>query len=210
MRALFLLLVFANAVFFAWRYFLEHRTTRADDPVAQQIAPERVKLVAPEDLARIASSRKQGVCVELGPLAPGDAGRAEEAVNALAAGLKVARRKVDEPVRWWVYVPPLATRAAAVQRVAELKSQGVEDSSLVTDDSAWRNAVSLGIFRSEEAATRRLDEVRKRGVRGAEVGAREGAATRVYVQLRDGPEPVRARLREVREGFPGAEIRECP
>jgi hypothetical protein len=97
----------------------------------------------------------------------------------------------------------------AVQRVADLKRQGVEDSSLVTEDQAWRNAVSLGVFRSEDAANRRLEDLRRRGVRGAEIGVRDAPGVRVYLQVRDAPEPVRARLGELREGFPGADIREC-
>jgi len=209
-RTLFLVLAFANVAFFAWRYYDEHVAARGSDPFAQQLNPERVKLVGPEELARIAGARRPAGCLELGPIAAGEAGRAEEAVGAIAAGLKVALRRVDEPARWWVYLPPFATRAAAVQRAAELRRQGVEDSSLVNDDPQWRNAISLGVFRSEEAAVRRADELRRRGVRGIETAAREGAGARVYVQLRDAPEPVRARFGELRDSFPGAEVRECP
>jgi hypothetical protein len=149
-------------------------------------------------------------CLELGPIAATEAGRAEEATGALAAGLKIAQRRVDEAPRWWVYIPPLPTRAAANQRVAELRNQGVEDSSLINDDPAWRNAISLGVFSSEDAASRRMEELKRRGVRGAQVAPREGRATRVYVQLRDAPEPVRLRFADLKDGFPGADVRECP
>jgi cell division septation protein DedD len=209
-RTLFLILVFANVAFFAWRYYDEHFPSRGVDPFAQQLHPERVKLVAPEELARLTGARRQASCVELGPIAAGDAARAEEAVTGIAAGLKVAQRRVDEPGRWWVYLPPLATRQAAAQRTAELRKQGMEDSSVINDDTPWRNAISLGVFRSEDAANKRAEELRKRGIRGIEVGPREGGATRVYVQLRDAPEPVRSKLGELKDGFSGAEIRECP
>jgi hypothetical protein len=209
-RTLFLILAFANVAFFAWRYYLEHYSaTRSADPVAQQLHPERIKLVAPEDLARMGPGRRQA-CVELGPIATGDAARAEGAVSAIAAGLKVSQRRVEESGRWWVYVPPLATRQAAAQRAAELKRQGIEDSSLISDDPQWRNAISLGVFRSEEAAAKHAEELRKRGVRGIETGPRESAGMRVYVQLRDAPEPVRAKLGDLKDGFPGADVRECP
>jgi hypothetical protein len=210
MRALFLILVFANVAFFAWRYYDEHFAARGADPFAQQLNPERVRLVGPDELARLAGARKQAACVEIGPIAAADATRAEEAVGGIAAGLKIAVRRAEEPARWWVYLPPFPTRAAAVQRAAELRKQGLEDFSLVSDDPQWRNAISLGVFRSEEAALKRADELRRRGVRGIETAAREGAGARIYVQLRDAPEPVRARLGELRESFPGAEVRECP
>jgi hypothetical protein len=209
-RTLFLILVFANVAFFAWRYYDEHFPSRGADPFAQQLHPERVKLVTPEELARLTGARRPGACVELGPIAVGDAARAEEAVSGIAAGLKVAQRRAEEPGRWWVYLPPLATRQAAAQRTAELRQQGIEDSSVISDDGQWRNAISLGVFRSEDAANKRACELRRRGVRGFEVAPREGAGARVYVQVRDAPEPVRNKLGELKDGFPGAEMRECP
>ena len=98
MRTLFLILVFANVVFLAWRYYDEHFPSRGADPFAQQLHPEKVKLVAPEELARMTAAPRQATCVELGPVATGDAARAEEAVSGIAAGLKVAQRRV-EPCR---------------------------------------------------------------------------------------------------------------
>jgi hypothetical protein len=209
-RALFLILALANVAFFAWRYYEAYLPSRAADPFAQQLNAERVKLLTPEELARVAGTRRQSACVELGPLAAGDVARAEEAVSAIAAGLKIALRRSDEPTRWWVHVPPLPTRAAATQLAAELRKQGIEDSSLINDDPQWRNAISLGVFRSEEAANKRADDLRRRGVRGIDVAPREGAGTRVYVQLRDAPEPVRGKLAELKDSFPAAEVRECP
>lgn len=210
MRTAFFVLLFANAAFFAYRFYVTHYANAATDPIAQQIQPERIRIVQPEELARLAASRRGVACIELGPVAAAEAARAEEAVGALAGGLKVSQRRVDEAARWWVYIPPLPTRAAANQRVAELKKQGVDDSSLINDDPVWRNAISLGVFSSEDAASRRVDELKRRGVRGAQAAPREGRGARVYVQLRDAPEPVRLRFVDLKDGFPGADVRECP
>lgn len=210
MRTLFLVLVLANVAFFGYRFYVTQHATRDLDPLAQQLQPERIRIISPEELARIAASRRRVACVELGPIAADDATRAEQAVTGVAAGLKLSQRRVEDPPRWWVYIPPLATRQAAAQRVAELKKQGVEDSSLINDDPQWRNAISLGVFRTEEAATSRAETLRKRGVRGAQVAQREGTGTRVYVQLRDVLEPVRLRLVELKGGFPGSDVRDCP
>jgi hypothetical protein len=209
MRTAFFVLLFANAAFFAYRFYVTHYANPGSDPIAQQIQPERVRIVQPEALARLAASRRGVACIELGPVATTEAARAEEAVGGLAGGLKVSRR-VDEATRWWVYIPPLPTRAAANQRVAELKKQGVDDYEFISDDSVWRNAISLGVYSSEETANRRVDELKRRGVRGAQAGPREGRGARVYVQLRDAPEPVRLRFVELKDDFPGADVRECP
>jgi len=210
MRIAFFVLLFANAAFFAYRFYVTQYAAPAGDPLGQQIQPERIRLVQPEELAKIAASRRGVACIELGPIAAAEAGRAEEAASALASGLKISQRRVDDATRWWVYIPPLPTRAAANQRVAELKKQGVADSQLIGDDSVWRNAISLGVFSSEDAANRRLDELVRRGVRGAQSAPREGRGARVYVQLRDAPERVRLKFVDLKDGFPDADVRECP
>jgi hypothetical protein len=208
MRIAFLLLVFANVAFFGYRYYVTHYVSPGADPVAHQLQPERIRIIPPEDLARLAASRRGGPCLELGPIAAADAPRVEGAVAGLGAGLKIQRR-VDEAARWWVYIPPLATRQSASQRIAELRKQGIEDSSLVSDEPSWRNAISLGVFRSEEAANNRAETLRKRGVGGVQVAPREGASGRVYVQLWDAPGAVRLRFVDLKDGFPGSDVREC-
>jgi len=210
MRIAFFVLLFANVAFFGYRFYVTQYATPAGDPLGQQIQPERIRIVRPEELARLAVSRRSVACVELGPVAVADAARAEEAAGGLAGGLKVSQRRVDDATRWWVYIPPLPTRAAANQRVAELKKQGVDDSSVINDDPVWRNAISLGVFSSEEAASRRVDDLKRRGVRGMQAAPREGRGARVFVQLRDAPEPVRLRFVDLKDGFPGADVRECP
>jgi hypothetical protein len=208
MRTAFFVLLFANAVFFAYRFYVTQYARPATDPIAQQIQPDRIRIVQVEELARLAASRRGVACIELGPVAAADGARAEEAVGALAGGLKVSQRRVDEATRWWVYIPPLPTRAAANQRVAELKNQGVDDSSLINDDPVWRNAISLGVFSSEDAASRRVDELKRRGVRGAQAAPREGRAARVTCScaMRAGA----SALRGAEGRVPGADVRECP
>ena len=80
----------------------------------------------------------------------------------------------------------------------------------ISDDSAWRNAISLGVFRTEDAANRadRFAEAPRRAAVRRRAARRAGA--RVFVQLRDAPEPVRLRFVELKDGFSGSDVRECP
>jgi len=213
MRALFFALVLANVAFFAYAYFTGPPGPRDPGAAARQITPERIRLLAPEQAAAAAAraaAAASTACFEWGALAVGDAARATAALEGIAQGAKVVERRVEEPAGWWVYIAPLGSRQAANQRYAELRKQGVEDVSLLPEDSRFADAVSLGVFSSEDAAAKRLDALTKKGVRGPVMAPRESAAAKVFLQLRDVPRESRARIAELAAGYPGSEVHECP
>ena len=73
-----------------------------------------------------------------------------------------------------------------------------------------RWAVSLGVFGTEAAAKGRLDAVREKGVRSAQVAPRETVVTKVSLQVKQADAATRAKLTEIAQQFPGSELRECP
>ena len=85
----------------------------------------------------------------------------------------------------------------------------MEDYFVIQDDPKYRFAISLGIFKTEEAAKSRLDQLRARGVRTAQVGARDLSTPKTYIQIRDVPEALAAKLNEIRQSFAGTELKEC-
>jgi hypothetical protein len=209
MRLAFLLLVLANMLLAAYGFRMQSEPGPGAGIVAQQIQPERIRLITPEEAERLAAAQKvAAACYEWGAFAAADVAKAVEAIEAL--GVKTRERRVEDAARWWVMLPPLATRAAANARLAELKKQGVEELYVIDDDAAGlRNGISLGFFRSEDGARQRLDALAKRGVAGARVVARE-ASVRVYLQVREAPEGFRARAAELKPAWPAADLRECP
>ncbi|HZR67772.1 MAG TPA: SPOR domain-containing protein [Burkholderiales bacterium] len=153
---------------------------------------------------------KVAACVELGAFNAADAAKVEQALAPLALGARVSQRHVEETAGFWVYVPPQSNRQGANRKVAELRKLGVGEFFIVQDDPEYRYAISLGVFKSREAARSRLAELRTKGVRSARVGARETQVPKVLFSVRDVPEPEAARLNEVRQAFPGAELKDCP
>jgi hypothetical protein len=63
------------------------------------------------------------------------------------------------------------------RKAAELRNLGVDEYFTILDPGRWRYAISLGVFRSEEGATRFLAQLRQMGVRSATVGEREQRVT---------------------------------
>jgi SPOR domain len=190
---------------------------RPAEPEAAAKAPESsapssapaAKAAETQAAARPAEAVKVAACMELGAFNPADLAKVEQALGTLALGPRLSQRRVDETAGFWVYLPPQPNRQGANRKVAELRKLGVEEFFVVQDDPEFRFAISLGVFKSRDAARSRLAELRAKGVRTARIGARETQVPKVFFTVREVPEPVAARLNELRQAFPGAELKEC-
>jgi SPOR domain len=108
-----------------------------------------------------------------------------------------------------VFIAPQGSRPAAQKKAAELKALAVDDYFVVQEEGPYRWALSLGVFRSEEAAQARLTALRAQGVRSAQVGARETTISKVWLQVKAVDAGLYARLKEMARGMDGTELREC-
>jgi hypothetical protein len=223
MRILFILLVLANVGVFA--YAALARNESGESAFAnQQLNPEKIKVLTPREAAALAAKRppdpppappvpeppKMLACLEWGGFGPSDSERAGEALAPFALGTKLGQRKVEESVGYWVYIPPLANRQLANQKAGELKRLGVDEYFIVpAEDPNYRLAISLGVFKNEDAARGRLQQLRKKGVRSAIIGVRETQLSKIFFQMRDVPDTLTAKLNEMKASFPGSEVKNC-
>lgn len=224
MRAFFLVLLLANVGFFAWANFFFEGDTQSDPrPLARQVAPEKLRVLgadaplkAPPAPSTPAKPTPEGVasapgktCIEWGAFVVGDAARAADALVPLALGARVLQRQADEGASWWVFMAPRGGRQEAQKKAAELKALGVDEYYIVQEEGPMRNAVSLGVFKTEAAATSHLEALRAKGVKTAQAGARETALQKTWFQVRQADDALVAKLREVAQPFAGTEVREC-
>jgi hypothetical protein len=214
MRTAFFILALANAAFFAFAWFDGRAATNGDAHiVSQQLNPEKIRLLMPEQVSALTrkaeTPKAASVCLEWGAFAGNDAARAGQALDALGLGAMLTQRQQEDVAGFWVYIPPAASRPAAMQKASELKRLGVDDYFVVSDDPKWRNAISLGLFKTEEAAKARLEGVRAKGVKNGVIAARETQRSKTYFQVREASPTLAAKLNELKQGFAGTEVREC-
>ena len=214
MRTLFFILALANAAFFAYSWLGGSAEASGDAQiVGQQLNPEKIRLLAPGQvsvLTRKPEAPKQvSACLEWGAFAGADAARAAQALEPLALGAKLTQRRQEELASYWVYIGPLLSRQIATQKAGELKRLGVDDYFIVPDDPKWRNAISLGVFKTEDAAKARLDALRAKGVKSAASGPRDLQFGKIYFQVHDVSSTVAAALNELKQGFSGTDVRDC-
>ncbi|HEX6157015.1 MAG TPA: SPOR domain-containing protein [Burkholderiales bacterium] len=225
MRVAFLVLLLANLALYTW---LRYGVSEVEPvPLSRQIAPEKLKVVAPAGLPPVsavtkppapapapaaapASPASSVACVEWGSFTLADAARAEQALEPLALGPRLAQRRTEEQAGWWVFIPPQGTRQSALRKAAELKQLGVEEYFIVQEEGPLRWALSLGVFRTEESAQARLAALRGQGVRTARVGARDTTVPKVWLQVKGVDAPLQARLKEIAGQVEGSELKDCP
>jgi hypothetical protein len=226
MRALFLLLILANLLFFAYVQVAGEEASIAGRITALQINPERIRIVgrgdgpaaaaasqtAQKSIPPVLAPKAPAACLEWNNLGGPDVAQAENALASLGVEPSRIERVFADADGFWVHMPPLPGKADVERKIGELKALGVREFFVVQEPGAWQNAISLGIFRSDEAANVFLGLLRQRGVRSAVVTRREKLLKQVVIYIREPDEPLVAQLAEIQRNFPGTSMKAaaCP
>jgi len=204
MRLLFYILLAANIVLLGIEWLRSPQASPDADLLNQQIKPEKVRIIAARPL--VAPTIKTA-CLEWGPFGTGEVKPAQSALEGLQPDIAISQREVQTVVGFWVYIPPLDSRSEVDRKIAELRKLGVEEYYAVESQGPMRNAVSLGIFKTEEAANAYLERLRDKGVRSARAGSREHRVTQTVLVVHEPDVALTAKLAELRLQFPGTELK---
>ena len=211
MRTFVALLLAANLAFFAYSE-LDLMSDGESSRMQRQLVPEKIKLLTPQQVAALGpakASQLANVCLEWGGFTDTERAAALVALEPLHLGRQLSQRRIDSTSAYWVFLPPLSSKSAAEKRVAELKAEGLKD-FFILSDGPQKNAISLGVFKTEEAANKFLDAVKEKGVQNARSGARTQTIQQTFVILRD-PQPAQTeRLQQLKGDFAGTEVRIGP
>lgn len=133
-----------------------------------------------------ADGQREPLCVEWRGLGPDEFVQVRERLKGLAAERVMSFAEVPLETRHWVIFPPLPSAETASAKLEELVASGLQD-AFVVRDGVWRNAISLGLFASHDAARRRVHEVEDRGVHGTriELVPRQGTAFYFVIRSED-------------------------
>jgi hypothetical protein len=223
MRALFLVLLLANLLFFAWS-----RWVVPPLPATRNIGPSGSAPLRPIRLQQEAlDAASQGVggpgaasapdvaaasCVSVGPF--GDEAHANTAADSLrrlgfASRLRAAHDEVR--VGYWVRVPNLATPADANNALAALQAAGLTDAYVVVDEPPG-TVVSIGVYADAARAASVVAQVERAGFT-AETSDRLRVMDVFWLDIdrqANGGIPTLEDAGTPAEGSPPLELRACP
>ena len=214
-RLLFFLLLIAISAFGA-HLWLTANAERTDLSVRERNRDEIriVEVTPPDQAARKAEETRRAVqslagaaCVEFSGVAAADVPRVREAFAAMKLGDRLSEKRVEETTRFWVFMAPARDRRTAEATLAQLRRQNVTDVSIRPD-----NAISLGVFSSEDGARRFLASLEAKGVKGAEMGPFAKEVRDVAMLVKEPDTETVARLALLQRDFKGAQLRAvaCP
>jgi hypothetical protein len=179
-------------------------------PVTAAPAPSSSLQMTMSISASAPGSHDTLACMEWGDFSGPDLTRAAAALSALQLGDKISQRQVERDIGYWVYIPPLKNKAAVNRKIAELKALGVTEYFVVQVSGRWHNAISLGVFKSPEAAQNFLKYLRTKGVHTAKAGERASKLKTTIFKLNRIDAPAVAKLTAMQNDFVGSELKNVP
>jgi hypothetical protein len=219
LRLLFLLLLLANGVYWAWAegslagVGLAPVVQAEPQRLAQQLRPESVRVVSPEEARRLEAAAaapppKPPECLMAGLF---DDRQVQVLRQTLAKALPENSWQLEpavEPARWIVYMGRYANAEAVAKKKAELKLLNVPFDPQLSP--ALEPGLSLGGFDSQAAANAELGALSRRGVRTARVLLERAEARGQMLKLPAVDDALRARVNALKTELAGKSLRPCP
>jgi len=231
MRTVFWILLLVNVIFFAVMQWGGALTGESPLQAQSSVNEDKVRLLGASQVAAVqpvaalvvsaassapaltsssASTPKADarICLEWGEFSGPDLTRVKLALAGLKLGERLGRREVEYNSGYWVYIPALKDKASVAQKIEQLKARGVEEYFVVQEVGSFLNAISLGVFKTREAAQNFVGQLRAKGVRSAQVGERS-SRLKVTVFVLNGLDAATAeRLAAMRKDFQDSELKQ--
>ena len=169
LKFVFWILLAANIVAFASTLdYSGTPQTRTASTETVQVLPDRIRVISPSTAAATASAAEQNapeklatICISLDGF---DSESAELFEKKLAFPAGTFKRTVTRTAsNYMVYIPPSKNMKTAEAHIAKLKAKNITNYFLIPDGK-FRNAISLGIFKTEASANKLLTELQAQGI----------------------------------------------
>ena len=175
---------------------------------SQQIEALPVKSTEVKEIVAVAPPAPALVaCYEWGSFSAASLQKARGILTKYSLDAAVKQRSLQEATRYWVYIPRLKSAEAAQAKTEELHALGVED-FFVVQEPQWHNAISLGVFKDEQLATKLLEELKSKGVVSAVKAARNQEKGQASLFISNMSSDTAAEIEKLKPDFPGSELKQ--
>jgi hypothetical protein len=189
--------------------------------MAQQVNADKITLLPASAVVTVQAAAQAAAqtaaaeapplaCIEIGDFDAAAAKRFETALAPLALGARLVRHEVQDAARNIVYIPSQGSKDGADRKATELRHLGVTEFYIMQDAGEFRWAISLGVFKTEEAARAQLAALGQKGVHSARLGTRNAANSgKLAYQLHNLDAADKTGLDKLIVDFPSSQQRDC-
>jgi len=183
MKVLALILLVANCAVLGWQYQTRLAEQAAELARRQPLPANTPRLTLLAELPRLPPPKQAStqdvpaapasaevnadvvaadLCIDVGPFAVASArDKLRDWLRDYAARLAMRSVTVRKNQFFWIYLEP-GSETTAQAKLADLRERGVADTMLIRRGEL-KNAISLGLFRSQDSVNRRLAELNSKG-----------------------------------------------
>jgi hypothetical protein len=214
LRLLVLLLVLANAGYYAWSHNVLAPVGLAPTPqsepqrVAQQMRPEAVRLLPGDEARRIESTPlpKPPECLQAGLFTDAESETLKSALDGWPSG-SWSIEPATEPARWIVYMGKYPDAVALEKKKGELRGMGVAYEPLT--NASLEPGLSLGGYPTEAAAKQQMQALAQKGVHTAKVVQERSEARGQSVKFPAVDDTLRGKLDDLKNALNGKPLKAC-
>jgi hypothetical protein len=187
------------------------RNQQGTDKLRLMPAPGPGPGASPLPVAETPAPAPTTACIETGSFSVAEARRFEAKLAPLRLGERQSRLSLatTNATSHIVFIPPQGSKEAAERKAGELKDLGVADYFIVSDNSALKWGISLGVFKTEAAAQTLLASLGKQGVHSARLAARGAQPSKLAFRFSAIDAATRAQIDDISGPFAGVETRNC-
>ncbi|MGZ5182609.1 MAG: SPOR domain-containing protein [Ramlibacter sp.] len=212
LRLVALVLLLANAVYFAWTQGMLQPIGAApaqqSEPhrMAQQIKPEAVRVLTADEARKLEAAARPPECLQAAPIEDAATEPLKQALASWPSG-SWTLEPVSEPGRWIVYMGKYPSADNVAKKKSELRQFGVAFEPVANPD--LEPGLSLGGFPTQAEANQLLERLGARGVHTAKVVQERPEVRGQKLTLPAVDEGLRARLDDLRAPLNGKPLRPC-
>ena len=218
LRLIVLLLVLANAGYYAWAhdmlasYGFAPVAQTEPQRLAQQIKPEALRILTSKEASlaqqSTAPSPSAGTeCLQVGVFNEEQTVvLRERLISTLPAG-SWQLESVQEPAKWLVYMGKYASAEAVTKKQAELRGLGVSFEALTL--ATLQPGLSLGSFDNRAEADAALARIAKKGVKTAKVVQERAELSGQRLKIAAADSELRSQLDNMKPQLAGKSFSSC-
>ena len=217
LRLVVLLLLVANASYFAWgsgmlrAYGLGPTPQQEPQRLEQQVRPEGLRVLSEPELKRVEdqvrADQAPKECLQAGPLDAATAGNVRKWLEAHLAASSWQLESSPVGARWMVYLGKFTSADAQARKRAELIALGIKPEPV--RNPALEPGLSLGLADSKRDAEALLAKLGAKGIRSARVIQERAESQAFTLRLPAVSDATRAQLGDIKAALGSRALQAC-